>query len=71
VPDFAFPNNRLAIYVDGLSFHKGDRLRRDRAIEQKLRNLLPPWEIVRITAKDLRKGKDHITGPIIDLLNLG
>ncbi len=52
VADFAFPDNKVAIYIDGLAYHKGDRLRRDRAIDVRLQNMNPPWNVLRYTAKD-------------------
>ncbi len=55
VTDFAFPEKRLAIYVDGLAFHKGDRLRRDQAINQKLESLEKPWSVVRVTARNMQE----------------
>ena len=53
VTDFAFPEKRLAIYVDGLAFHKGDRLRRDQAITQKLEALPNAWRVIRVTARGM------------------
>ncbi len=35
--DFAVPEKRLAVYIDGASFHCGAVLRRDRAIRERLR----------------------------------
>lgn len=38
IADFAVPDRRLAIYIDGAAFHVGQRLRRDRFIRQRLHN---------------------------------
>jgi hypothetical protein len=43
VADFAVPERRLAIYIDGAAFHAGERLRRDRYIRRRLRDGSPPW----------------------------
>jgi hypothetical protein len=37
ITDFAFPEKRVAIYVDGASIHLGEVLCRDRRIESRLR----------------------------------
>ncbi len=55
IADFAIPDRRIAIYVDGLAFHTSDRLRRDKAIERRLNTLKPGWQVIRFTASDLRK----------------
>jgi hypothetical protein len=38
VADFAVPQRRLAIYIDGAAFHTGRNLRRDRSIRERLRH---------------------------------
>ena len=43
VADFAVPDRRLAIYIDGAAFHVGKNLHRDRSIRDRLRNGTPPW----------------------------
>lgn len=53
IADFAIPEKRVAIYVDGLAFHTADRLRRDKAIQRRLESLDRSWRVVRITANDL------------------
>jgi hypothetical protein len=53
IADFAVPERRLAIYVDGAAFHVGANLRRDRAIRERLRNGAPGWTVVELRAKDL------------------
>lgn len=57
IADFAVPERRLAIYVDGASFHVGGRLRRDRAIRRRLREATPPWRVVELGAADLARGR--------------
>jgi len=37
IADFAVPDRRLAIYIDGAAFHTGSNLRRDRYIRDRLR----------------------------------
>lgn len=56
VADFAVPERRLAIYVDGAAFHVGQNLRRDRFIRDRLRNGNPPWRIEELRAADLSSG---------------
>ncbi len=56
VADFAVPERRLAIYVDGGAFHVGANLRRDRYIRDQLRNGEPPWRVVELRAADLQQG---------------
>lgn len=57
VADFAVPEHRLAIYIDGASVHIGSNLRRDRHIRDRLRNADPPWTVVELRAQDLREGR--------------
>lgn len=56
VADFALPEQRLAIYIDGAAFHQGENLRRDRYIRARLRQAEPPWTVVELTAQDLATG---------------
>jgi hypothetical protein len=56
VADFAIPERRLAIYVDGAAFHTGANLRRDRHIRDRLRQGSPAWTVVELTANDLGRG---------------
>jgi hypothetical protein len=60
IADFAVPERRLAIYVDGAAFHAGRNLRRDRYIRDRLRNGQPPWRIEELRAKDLTKGDELV-----------
>jgi hypothetical protein len=53
VPDFAFPDRRVAVYVDGASIHVGDVLLRDRRIEERLLGMKPPWEVLRLGRKQI------------------
>lgn len=55
IADFAVPEKRIAIYIDGAAFHVGEWLRRDRWIREKLRNGSPPWTVVELRAGDLKK----------------
>jgi hypothetical protein len=57
VADFAVPEQRLAIYIDGASVHVGANLRRDRHIRVRLRNGDPPWQVEELRAQDLREGR--------------
>jgi len=56
VADFAVPERRLAIYIDGAAFHTGERYRRDRFIRRRLREADPPWTIEELRATDLGQG---------------
>ena len=56
VADFAVPERRLAIYVDGAPVHVGTNLRRDRLIRQRLASASPPWRVVELRARDLGEG---------------
>ena len=53
IADFAFPDRRLALYVDGASIHLGGVLRRDRRIEERLREMQPPWTVIRLGRRDI------------------
>lgn len=58
VADFAVPDRRLAIYIDGAAFHDGDRSRRrDRFIRERLRNADPPWHVEELRARNLQEGR--------------
>lgn len=56
IADFAIPDRRLAIYIDGAAFHVGSNLRRDRYIRQRLRNGTPPWRVEELRVTDLVNG---------------
>jgi len=56
IADFAVPERRLAIYIDGAAFHVGQRLRRDRFIRDRLRSGTPPWRVEEFRAADLGQG---------------
>ncbi|MEW6137145.1 MAG: DEAD/DEAH box helicase [Thermodesulfobacteriota bacterium] len=60
VADFAVPERRLAIYVDGAAFHIGANLRRDRYIRGRLRDGQPPWRVEELRASDLKAGESLI-----------
>jgi len=53
IADFAFPEQRVAIYVDGASIHLGEVLCRDRRIEKRLKELNPPWHVLRLRRRDI------------------
>ena len=55
--DFAVPERRLAIYVDGASIHVGSNLRRDRFIRRRLREADPPWQVEELRSSHLREGE--------------
>lgn len=56
VADFALPERRLAIYIDGAAFHVGHHLRRNRLIHARLRAANPPWRVGELQAPDLTLG---------------
>lgn len=58
--DFASVANRVAIYVDGASFHRGVALRRDRRIRDALRGGTPPWTVVELRVADLGREAEVI-----------
>ncbi|MFZ4438831.1 MAG: DEAD/DEAH box helicase [Syntrophales bacterium] len=60
IADFAVPERRLAIYIDGAAFHIGDRLRRDRLIRGRLRQGSHPWRVVELRASDLSRGRSLV-----------
>jgi hypothetical protein len=60
VADFARPQRRVAIYVDGAAFHIGANLRRDRYIRDRLRKGSPPWTTVELRANDLGRGAELV-----------
>jgi len=53
IADFAFPDDQVAVYVDGASIHLGHVLRRDRRIEQRLRGMEPPWTVIRLDRRQI------------------
>jgi hypothetical protein len=48
IADFASPDRRVAIYVDGASIHLGQVLCRDHRIEYRLKQLDQPWSVLRL-----------------------
>ncbi len=54
IPDFAFVDEKVAVFIDGVAYHVGDRLRRDKAIDERLRKL--GWHVLRFTAQDIHRG---------------
>jgi very-short-patch-repair endonuclease len=57
VADFRVAGTKVLIYVDGAAFHTGVRLRRDRAIRERLRNGDIGWTVVELRAADLARGE--------------
>ena len=51
--DFRVAGTNILIYVDGAAFHRGARLRRDRAIRKALMEGNAGWRIVELRATDL------------------
>lgn len=51
--DFVISGKRVAIYIDGVAFHVGSNLRRDRFIRDRLRSGTPPWKVIELRAADL------------------
>ena len=56
IADFAVPESRLVIYIDGATFHVGENLRRDRFIRARLRQSRPPWTVEELRVVDLGLG---------------
>ena len=56
IADFAMPEQRLAIYVDGAAFHRGANRARDAHLRERLRRGDPPWTVVELRAGDLHEG---------------
>lgn len=54
--DFRVAGTKVLIYVDGAAFHTGMRLRRDRAIRERLRTSDIGWKVVELRAADLSRG---------------
>lgn len=66
IADFAIPERRIAIYVDGAAFHRGSNLRRDRLIRGRLRTGDPPGPVIELSSSDLvdtSEITDHFKGP--------
>jgi hypothetical protein len=53
VADFVVTGTNTAIYVDGASFHRGNHLRRDRAIRKRLRDGGLVWRVVELSSHHL------------------
>lgn len=60
VVDSAVPEKRLAIYIDGAAFHVSERLRRDRWIRERLRNMEPAWEVMELRVGNLKNTTKNI-----------
>jgi hypothetical protein len=64
IADFAFPDERVAVYVDGASIHVGNVLRRDRRIEQRLREMEPAWTVIRLGRRQIDHHPEELIEPI-------
>ena len=53
VADFVVSGKKVAIYIDGATFHRGERLRRDRFIRKELGIGSAAWRVVELTPADL------------------
>lgn len=62
VADFAVPERRLAIYIDGAAFHSGANRARDQHLRERLRRGEPPWTVVELRAADLSRGAALVSG---------
>ena len=58
--DFAITEKRVAIYIDGAAFHRGDRLRRDRYIRKRLREEGSGWKVLEYRKADLSRGAEIV-----------
>jgi len=58
--DFVIRGTRTAIYVDSTAFHRGQRLRRDRYIRERLQSGNPPCKIVAVQAEHLQQGAELV-----------
>jgi Lhr-like helicase len=61
VADFVVQGTKKAIYIDGAAFHRGERLRRDRYIREKLKAGSMGWEILVFGRKDLDEPGQVVT----------
>jgi very-short-patch-repair endonuclease len=68
IADFAFPDQRVAIYVDGASIHLGQVLCRDHRIEHCSRLLDQPWSVLRLRRKDIDFSPQQTLAEIQSLL---
>lgn len=59
--DFVLKGKYVAIYIDGVAFHTGKNLRRDRHIRERLRQGLLQWKVLEFGAKDLKDPNQIIT----------
>lgn len=55
IADFAIPERRLAIYIDGANYHVGGNVRRDRFIRKSLADANPPWCVLEFGHQDFRE----------------
>lgn len=60
VADFAIPERRLAIYIDGANYHVGGNVRRDRFIRKTLAEATLPWKVLEFGHQHLQEGAEMI-----------
>jgi len=61
VADFVIKGTKTAVYIDGAAFHRGERLRRDRFIREKLIAGGAGWRVVALGSRDLRDPDSILT----------
>ena len=64
IPDFAFPDMRIAIYCDGFTLRKDDRekFRRDRSQSRELQ--LRGWIVLRFTGSEINRDSEMVIDTI-------
>ncbi|MFY0576322.1 Zn-binding domain-containing protein [Cystobacter fuscus] len=68
--DFVISGSRLVVYIDGAAFHRGQRLRRDRYIRERLQKGNKGWRIEVLGAADLSRGRalvEHLRALSVEL----
>lgn len=58
--DFRVTGTKVLIYVDGAAFHRGQRMRRDRIIRERMQSGNLGWQVVVLKAADLRRGGELV-----------
>ena len=68
-PDFAFPNEKIAIYCDSYKYHKNQqRFHEDRLQSRELQLL--GWIVLRFTGSEIKSQIEKVTGTILRALEL-
>jgi hypothetical protein len=70
VADFAFPDQRVAIYVDRASIHLGQVLCRDHRIEHRLSHMSQPWSVLRLRRRDIDQSAQDTLAKVHALLRV-